>query len=527
MSVRFAVSAAGALAATLLATSGAHAFCRTVANPTPAGYDPATQGCFMPASGSGSLLLYWKNLCVGYSLQKDASPLRQITLDQATRVAANAFAQWTGAACSAGGSPSIQVYDEGPVDCALVQYSSTQPNQHVIVFRDEGWPYSDSSNTLGLTTLTFDVTDGEIFDADMELNSHDYDLVAEGPVPAGSYDLASVITHEAGHFLGLAHSADTSAVMYAHYQPDATALTQDDSDGICSIYPAGGTRITSSGPLAADACDATPRHGFSSECATTDDGGTGASTDDGGTPVPLRHKSCSVGAGTGAGALGCGPLAIFALGCLGRLVRRRRRARSIAAAAVLALGAASATALATSDVHASVSIAVLFDELVRDSTSVVVATPIEQHAAWENGRIYTYTRLRVDTLVAGEALDTLAVRTLGGAVGRIGQIVEGEATFAIGQPSVLFLRRRAESFEVAARAQGQFAVVQGDDKRPHLAAATGTGALFPPSAARTAKVMQLNPAGGVPRFARDVLHGRVLEDAAHDIAAAWARLHAG
>jgi hypothetical protein len=214
---------------------------------------------------------------VGYSVQRDASPLRHITLDQATKVAAAAFAQWDGATCNRG-APSIQARDLGPVDCGEVAYSSTQPNQHVIVFRDDGWPYSDSSNTLGLTTITFDVTNGEIYDADTELNTHDYDFVVGSGGPIGSYDLTGVITHEAGHFLGLAHSGDRDAVMYAHYHSGASALTTDDTDGICSAYPAGGARETSSGALTGDTCDATPRHGFSTACASADAGSTAAAS---------------------------------------------------------------------------------------------------------------------------------------------------------------------------------------------------------------------------------------------------------
>jgi hypothetical protein len=274
MSSRIALSAAGTLVAVCLASADAHAFCRAVSGSPPAGYDPATQGCYAPSSGPDSYELYWKNLCVGYSLQRDASPLRHITLDQATQVTANAFAQWTGAGCT-GGAPSIQARDLGPVDCGQVQYSSTQPNQHVIVFRDEGWPYSDSSNTLGLTTITFDATNGEIYDADTELNSHDYNLVTDSPAPFGSYDLASVITHEAGHFLGLAHSADGNAVMYAHYHPGSAMLTSDDVGGICAAYPDGNARVTSAGSLVGATCDPTPRHGFSKACASTD-GGAGA-----------------------------------------------------------------------------------------------------------------------------------------------------------------------------------------------------------------------------------------------------------
>src|SRR5262249_8660919 len=120
---------------------------------------------------------------------------RQITLEQATRVAAQAFATWSQAACPAGGAPSVMAVDEGPVDCGAVNYNKDSPNQHVIVFRDDGWPYNDASNTLGLTTITFDVTNGEIFDADMEINTHGYSLVVEddgGSPPPGSYDLLTV-----------------------------------------------------------------------------------------------------------------------------------------------------------------------------------------------------------------------------------------------------------------------------------------------------------------------------------------------
>jgi hypothetical protein len=313
------------LLAVALESTGARAFCRTVTASAPAGYDPASRGCFTPPPGSDAYEVYWSNLCAGYSLQKDASPLRHITLQQATQVTAKAFAQWTSAACGRG-APSIGLHDLGPVDCKLVEYNSSKPNQHVIVFRDEGWPYSDSSNTLGLTTVTFDATTGEIFDADMELNSHDYDLVAAPPVPSGSYDLASVITHEAGHFLGLAHSSDSNAVMYAHYHPGSSTLTKDDIDGICSMYPPGGVRVTSDGQKNGGKCDATPRHGFSSACGS---GESGTFSHSNGALVTVDSPSteragCSVGETLGMGRLGPGWWVLFTVMAVGRRVRRSR-----------------------------------------------------------------------------------------------------------------------------------------------------------------------------------------------------------
>jgi hypothetical protein len=321
------------------ATSNAAAFCREITASPPAGYDPVAQGCF-GAQATGVFEVYWSNLCVGYSLQKDASI--QVTLDQATQVAAQAFAAWSGATCGSGG-PSITAIDEGPVDCALVQYNDDQPNQHVIIFRDDAWPYSDSSNTLGLTTVTFDVTDGEIFDADMEINSHDYPLVVDGTgnADAGGYDLLSIMTHEAGHFLGLAHSTDTSAMMFAHYESGATTLTADDVAGICTIDPPDGTRSTSNGALAGETCDPTPRHGFSTECASTSpDGGAvdGEPADEAGgagTSAGTTQSACSLAASPGRPApVGPAIGGLFGLGVFVQHARRRGRR----------YGAASATA---------------------------------------------------------------------------------------------------------------------------------------------------------------------------------------
>jgi len=271
--------------------------------------------------------VYWRNLCVGYSLQRDAS--NQVTLAQATQVAAQAFAAWSGVTCGAGGA-SIAAVDEGPVDCALVQYNEDQPNQHVIVFRDDAWPYSDSSNTLGLTTVTFDVTDGEIFDADMEINSHDYTLVVDGSGDgdAGGYDLLSILTHEAGHFLGLAHSTDVSAMMYAHYESGATTLTADDVAGVCAVDPPDGTRTTSSGTIAGEACDPTPRHGFSTACAWAASGDGGGDPPGTGASTGATKSSCAVAGPGRPGGIDPAPGGLIGLGLLVRRLRRRARRRA-------------------------------------------------------------------------------------------------------------------------------------------------------------------------------------------------------
>jgi hypothetical protein len=271
--------------------------------------------------------VWWRNACVGYDIQQNASS--QVPYETAQTMFAQAFGKWTSVACpvapgtAAAGTGSsrvsIDVRDLGPVVCDEVQYNSDQGNQHVILFHDDAWPYDDSSNTLGLTTVTYDPDTGEIYDADMEINAT-VPLSTSDPIDAQGYDFASIITHECGHFLGMAHSGADRATMFAHYTQGTTymrQLTDDDVAGICSIYLPGGVRAVDpsttddgSGLVAEDACDPTPRHGFSAQCASAAKHGC---TVAGGAPGRLA-RAWESGAPTG----------LFAA-CLALAIGRRRR----------------------------------------------------------------------------------------------------------------------------------------------------------------------------------------------------------
>jgi hypothetical protein len=191
--------------------------------------------------------------------------------------------------------------------------------------------------------------------------------------------------------------------------------------------------------------------------------------------------------------------------------------RALGAAGVIGLAAPLVDAARSYDAQASVSVAVLLEELVRDSTGVATVTAREQRAVWENGRIFTYTRVTIDSIVAGDLPAEAWVRTMGGIVGKVGQAVEGEATFAQGQHSLLFLRRRQDAYSVTARAQGQYPLVTGNDNVTRLVSASGVGGLLPPTPARVARVLPTSQ--GAPRFAHDLLHGRPLDEATREIAA--------
>ena len=222
----------------LLCAPVARAYCRTTSSPVPAGYDPTVHGCWTQGTP-----LAWKTNRAPYGVSAAAS--NQVSLADATRIADLAFDAWNSASCP-DGAPNVQAYDDGPIssvpegsDCSNSNTCDASTHD-VIVFDDAAWPHDDPANTLALTTVTFGVEDGAIFEAYTEVNSTpSHPLTTQEPPPAGSatYDLQAILTHEAGHFLGLAHAADTTSIMYAYYKPGKIELTSDDVAGLCAIYP--------------------------------------------------------------------------------------------------------------------------------------------------------------------------------------------------------------------------------------------------------------------------------------------------
>jgi hypothetical protein len=295
---RYLALSVTAVALTCLVPRRALAFCRTTTNES---FVPTTD---KPCDDVG-IPIAWASKCVGYSMQKNASV--QIDLSHASAIAHDSFAEWAAhdcTPCGAAGPPSVVAQDLGPVSCSNVEYTQDGANSNTIVFRDGTWPHE--SVALALTTVTFKLDTGEIYDADLEIQSNpkDIKLAVSEPVPADGYDLRSIITHEAGHFLGLAHTqpSNPEATMFATYVPGETkkrSLEQDDVCGLCAAYP----------PTRAANCTPTPRGGLADTCGA----------------VSGAHKGaceCNVPGGsapvTGLGVLG---LAV-ALG-IGRRVRRR------------------------------------------------------------------------------------------------------------------------------------------------------------------------------------------------------------
>ena len=277
------------------AVSEADAYCRTTTCPL-CDYDE--KGC---PTGQP---IFWPSSCVTFSMQYRGS--KQVDLTTATTVMDNAFAVWQDLQCGDTYPPAIHVDRRfGDAACDLHEYNQTDANANIITFRDDVWPYEASSNVLALTTVTYSRKTGAIFDVDMEVNSTQRISVGD-PVPSTSYDLQSILTHEAGHFLGMAHSDDRMATMYPQYSAGTQSfrsLGMDDSAGICATYPA--AQVAK--------CDYNPRQGFSPECGIFPSGNGGSCSVAVGRPTATAG---SAGHWAGIAALG----ALFALSH----VRRRR-----------------------------------------------------------------------------------------------------------------------------------------------------------------------------------------------------------
>jgi hypothetical protein len=278
----------------LLVPGQASAFCRTsTCDPS----DPVN-GCVLDANGcmTGGTYLGWSSGCVSFGVQKDASPLRGVDFNAAVALVSASFVRWQSADCG-GTRPSITVKaNDQAISCDRPEYNQEEGNANVWMFRDTDWPYEGVDTTLALTTVTFNVKSGEIFDADVEVNSFNNALAINGSRVGA--DLASILTHEAGHFLGLSHSIEVGATMYATYHQHSSSLSTlhvDDIAGICAAYPPAAGR---------GQCSFAPRHGFSTLCSSD-------------------QRGCSLGApARGSQTTTIAAAALFALAALRRRLGR-------------------------------------------------------------------------------------------------------------------------------------------------------------------------------------------------------------
>jgi hypothetical protein len=294
---RFVVAASFALA--LLGASHADAFCRTSSENAPSDHDAVTRGCW-----TNGLALYQPSRTLRYRLTQESPILPNAVLSEKLE---HAFGAWTAAnpICSPGIRAQEVTPPTGPL---VVGYTVQRENENLVGVRAD-WPLAGTE--LGLATVTYNMTTGAIYDVDLEINGTADWSFAETPAE-DKVDLQSVLNHEAGHMLGLAHSDVAASAMNGSYLPgsiEPRTLTTDDHTAICTVYPNESQRLAPAGLVTSTPCNVGPDNPEGT-CAT-----------------PSSTEGCAASPANGGQRSGLTGLATLGLGFAAIAAWRRRRAR--------------------------------------------------------------------------------------------------------------------------------------------------------------------------------------------------------
>lgn len=246
---------ASALALGLLViATDASAFCRSTACRTKKGKECPVddQGCVTVGEK-----LYWASSCISYAMNRLGTESQDPVETRA--IIKKTFEAWTDVDCPDGTVAKMAFEEKEPVVCKRGEYKPDDPNINVVFFNDTNFKYRGIDGTLAKTSVTYNDQTGEIYDADIEVNTAYNEITITDDPAKIEYDLQAIMTHEVGHFIGIAHSDNPSAVMFASYSPGSTSqrtLHPDDVEAVCAIYPSTSTAQ----------CNTVPRNGYDPMC---------------------------------------------------------------------------------------------------------------------------------------------------------------------------------------------------------------------------------------------------------------------
>lgn len=304
--------------------------------------DDAAAFCRMTTEGGGNVgnacvelgePLVWKSACLSYAIDNRGS--QWMELEQVEAAVDLAFETWENVDCGGGSPPNLIFTPLEPSTCKRAEYNCSG-NVNTIAFLDP-WqdPCEESGydrNAFAVTIVWHNTSTGEILDADMMINDQlssrfnaggPYANCAEPECEDNFADLGSIVTHEAGHFIGIGHCNPIDiddpddpciqATMFAvadRASINKRTLAPDDIDAVCTIYPPGNLE---------QGCDWTPKGGLQLDCETDEDGKAIACSD----------ETCTTGGNGGCSATNSpsdAPWGGLVAALLALTVWRRRRA---------------------------------------------------------------------------------------------------------------------------------------------------------------------------------------------------------
>lgn len=241
----------------------AHAWCRMT---TSLRQPSLSEPCIYPdpAADPPEHYLAWQRPCSAIALSV-AAPSSDLSEDEVVALLGRSIAPWEQVSCS-GTRLGIDIGVLADVStCTQVLYRDDGANVNTLMFVDDWGEREYDPAAFAVTTVWHRRSTGEILDVDMEVNElrGPFGICPpEGCLDDRLVDLQNVLTHELGHYLGLAHTTDPNATMFASAVAGETIkrdLDLDDIEGICTVYPPGSPN---------GACDFTPRGGLELGCET-------------------------------------------------------------------------------------------------------------------------------------------------------------------------------------------------------------------------------------------------------------------
>lgn len=191
------------------------------------------------APGFDGVAARWSTPSVGFYFHAEGAP--GLSLLETQRRAVDGWFLWQEPVCSA-----IRISNLGD------QHTAATPGdgRNTIQWAHDWSARGFDPTAAGVTDLQYENVDGAwtIVEADIYLNAEHFTWAGEG-----SREVASVISHEMGHALGLLHPCEPDGsdhaplctgvptvaeiLMHPFYASDQIELSADDAAGICFLYP--------------------------------------------------------------------------------------------------------------------------------------------------------------------------------------------------------------------------------------------------------------------------------------------------